>query len=106
MTEVSRRGVIAGVAAGAAVLVGWSRFGSAFQLVPMDAQGVDAIAKACGGPRDDHRRMIEAVMKDNDDRPIAERLSQDRLLDVLSRASCPVCGCAIGPFDASLVATD
>ncbi|MGE0723279.1 MAG: hypothetical protein AB7O45_02830 [Alphaproteobacteria bacterium] len=95
---VSRRSVVTGLAAGA-TLIGWCRFGAAFQIEPIDARGAAALAEACGGPRDDHRRIVSDFLKDDLARPLDERLPRDRLLELIARASCPVCGCAIGPID-------
>jgi hypothetical protein len=99
----SRRQVVVAIAATAS-LIGWSRFGAAFQTVPLDAGGAAAIAAACGGAPDDHGRLVEAARRANAERPEAARLSIDRLRDVLRRASCPICGCAILAADADLPA--
>lgn len=95
----SRRRFLALAAGGAAWILGRPREAAAFQIVPLGADAANALAAACGGARDDHRRRAQQLSAANAALPEADRLSPTAMNDLLQRTACPLCGCMIGPLD-------
>ncbi|MFS2012091.1 hypothetical protein ACCD06_19800 [Azospirillum sp. CT11-132] len=86
---VRRRGVLGGFAAAGA----WLLSGTAAQaLMPQPGSDYGAILdKACGASLD-HKRQIAEL-----ERTLGLSLPDERLIGVLQRIACPICGCPLMP---------
>lgn len=86
---VRRRGVLGGLAAAGT----WLLSGTAAQaLMPQPGSDYGATLDSACGASLDHRRQIAEL-----ERTLGLSLPDARLLGVLQRTACPICGCPLIP---------